>query len=169
MPGTRDRDDPHERLRILLDRLGPDWDEMRVEHAPTDEDTVADVLEWLPVTVEEPETYRPQRLRPSGGWGRYLLPLVGVGLIVFALITMGAIMVDPFTGSLLIAGGILLVILSLLNRGRHVDEKRRARRVEEVLLYYDLEPSARREAFRQQVELVREAKRALRAARREQE
>lgn len=155
--GPRNDPDPRARLELLLDRLGPDWDETRVRYAPTDEATVQRVSEWLMDVDEEPETKKPARLRPTGGWFAFLLPMVGVGAMIFGMLLVGANMADPMTGSLLIAGGFLLIILAALGRGKRVEETRRRKEVEEVLLYYDLEPDATRAAFLQQVALAREA------------
>lgn len=141
--------------------MGPDWDEQRVAHAPTDANTVETVLERLPATLEDPHAHKPARLRPTGGWISFLVPMVGVGLMVVGVLLVGANLLDPMTGTLLISGGFLLIILAALGRGKRVREHKRRREVEEVLLYYDLEPGATREAFLAQVELAEEAKRVL--------
>lgn len=156
--------DPETRLQWALDRLGPEWDEQRLEHTPSDDETLHEVLSSLPR-----ETEPKPKLRPTGGWAAFLVPLVSTALMIVAVILMGANLISATTGSFLLAGGFLLLVLAALGRGRRVEATRRRRSAEETLLLFDLEPPVDRETFWAQVELVRDAKQALGEARWERE
>ncbi len=158
------RSDPETRLQRAFERLGPEWDEERLDHTPSDDEAVHDVLSLLPSQAEP-----TPRLRPTGGWFQFLVPISATVLMIVGVILMGMNLVEAGTGSLLVAGGFLLLVLAALGRGKRVQRARTRRAAEETLLLFDLEPPVDRETFWAQVELVRDAKQALGEARRERE
>jgi hypothetical protein len=150
------------RLREALERLGPEWDERRLEELPLEQDLLDQAASDLPSRYDT-----KKGLRPTGGWSAFLLPFLGVALIIVAVLLMGMNQLDPTTGSLLAAGGFLLIVLAALGRGKRIQKATDRRRAQEILLLYGLDDDATREDLFDQYQRLEEAQAALHAVRRQ--